>query len=108
MAKTIVTKQHDTGITFVDTPTIDGVVVPPANLLGSALTFLLKSSDGTIALKQTAVINADGTFSYSPVPSDVAQTGKFNQEWEVVYPNAKILTFPNNGYNVVKIIADLG
>jgi hypothetical protein len=34
--------------------------------------------------------------------------GKFQQEWEVVYPTGKILTFPNDGYNIVKIIADLG
>ena len=32
MAITIVSKQHDTKITFNDTPTIDDVVIPPANL----------------------------------------------------------------------------
>ena len=106
--KTIVTKQHDTRITFTDTPTIDGVAVPPSDFAGATLAFLLKSSDGTIALKQPATINPDGTFAYTPVPSDVSQTGKFSQEWEVTYPGNKILTFPNNGYNLVKIIADLG
>jgi hypothetical protein len=108
MATTIITKQHDTQITFKDTPTIDGVAVPPANFSGCTLSFLLKNADGSIAIKQTAVINVDGTFQYSPIPSDVANIGKFNQEWEVVYPTGKILTFPNSGYNVVKFIADLG
>jgi|SRR5215472_1016233 hypothetical protein len=108
MATTIITKQHDTQITFKDTPTIDGVNVPPSNFSGCTLSFLLKNSDGSIALKQPATINADGTFQYLPVPADVAQIGKFQQEWEVVYPTGKILTFPNSGYNIVKIIADLG
>jgi hypothetical protein len=64
----------------------------------------IKNSDGTIALKKPAVINLDGTFSYQPVATDVAATGKFQQEWEVVYPDTKILTFPNGGYNIVKIL----
>jgi hypothetical protein len=58
--------------------------------------------------KRPAIINPDGTFSYDPIATDVADIGKFQQEWEVIYPTGKILTFPNNGYNVVKIIADLG
>ena len=109
MATTIITKQHDTKITFKDTPTIDDVVIPPANLAGCTLSFLLKDSAGIVpAIKKVATINGDGTFSYDPVAADVANTGKFQQEWELVYPTGKILTFPNNGYNIVKIIADLG
>ena len=103
---TWVIKQHNTKITFKDSPTIDGVAVPPTDLTGSTLYFLLKND--TKAIKQSATIQADGSFAYSPSPSDVAATGKFQQEWEVVYPTGQILTFPNNGYNVVKIIADLG
>jgi len=106
---TIITKQHDTKITFTDTPTIDGVVVPPANLAGCTLSFLLKDqSNPANAIKKAATINVDGTFSYQPVPADVATIGKYQQEWEVIYPSGQILTFPNNGYNIVKIIADLG
>ena len=106
MATTIITKQHDTKITFTDTPTIDDVPVPPGDLAGCTLSFLLKDVD--FAIKQTAIINVDGTFSYDPTPTDVANIGKLQQEWELVYPSGKILTFPNNGYNIVKIIADLG
>lgn len=106
MATTIVTKQHDTKITFRDTPTIDDVPIPPGDLAGCSVSFLLKSD--TFSIKKAAVINVDGTFSYDPVPVDVANIGKYQQEWELVYPTSKILTFPNNGYNIVKIIADLG
>jgi len=108
MAQTFIQKQGDTEVTYKDTPTIDGTPVPPAGLAGCTLRFLMKSADGTIAIAQAAIINADGTFQYNPVPADVANVGKFNQEWELTYPTGKILTFPNNGYNVIKFIADLG
>jgi hypothetical protein len=109
MAVTIITKQHDTKITFKDTPTINGVPVLPADLVGCTLRFLMKTQDGSAPpVAQTAVINPDATFSYDPIAADVANIAKYQQEWEVTYPTGKILTYPNNGYNVVKIIADLG
>jgi hypothetical protein len=108
MATTIVTKQHDDKITFRDTPTIDNVVVPPGDLVGCTVKFIMKLQGSTIPeVLQTAVINGDGTFSYNPVPADVANIGKFQQEWEVTYPSGKQLTFPNGGYNIVKIIYSL-
>jgi hypothetical protein len=109
MATTITTKQHDTKITFKDTPTINGVALVPSDLTGCTVSFLMKDKAGIVpAIKQPATINGDATFSYSPVATDVANTGTFQQEWEVVYPTTKILTFPNADYNIVKIIADLG
>jgi hypothetical protein len=116
MATTIITKQHDTKITFADKPTIDGVQMTLASLSGCTLSFLLKSTDSppTKQIKQTASIGADpsaptlGYFTYNPIASDVDTAMKYQQEWELVFPTGKILTFPNNGYNVVKILADLG
>ncbi len=105
----IITKQHDTKTRFRDTPTIDDVAQPPGTF--SSVSFLLKgkANDGSdVAIKQTAVIDTDGTFYYDPVDGDVAKDGKFKQEWEAIYPSGKILTFPNNGYNTVKILPDLG
>jgi|SRR6266545_7448054 len=107
----ITIKQHDTKITFTDTPTIDGVPMTSGDLTGCTLSWILKGTadDGTaVAIKQAAVITGAAKFSYDPVAGDVALTGKFKQEWELVFPSGKILTFPNNGYNAVKILADLG
>jgi len=106
MAVSVTIKQHDTKLSFKDTPKIDGVAMLPSDLVGCTLSFLLKSA--TIAIKTPAVINADGSFQYDPVPADVANIDTFQQEWEVVFPSGKILTFPNTEYNSVKIIADLG
>ena len=106
---TMVTKQHDTKITFTDSPTINGVPVAPGDLAGCTLAFLLKDVDNVIPpIKQNAMINSDGSFSYQPIASDVANVGKFQQEWQVTYPTGQLLTFPNNGYNILKILPDLG
>src|SRR5262252_56196 len=103
MATTSTIKRHDTKLVFTDVPTIDGVPLVAGDLVGCTVSFLLKDTAGVIPpIKQTATITG-ATFSYSPVPSDVANSGKFEQEWEVVYPSAKILTFPNDKYNIVKI-----
>jgi hypothetical protein len=109
MATTIITKQHDTKITFTDSPTIDDVPLPFSSTAGCTLSFLLKNE--TKQIKQVAMISDDGgnaRYSYDPIATDVDTEGKYKQEWELVYPTGKILTFPNNGYNIVKIIADLG
>jgi hypothetical protein len=106
MAVTVTTKQHDTKITFKDTPKVDGVALTSGDLAGCTLSFILKST--TVSIKQAAVILGDATFSYDPAPADVSTTGDYQQEWEVVYPSGKILTFPNTEYNTVKIITDLG
>lgn len=103
---TITIKQHDTKLKFTDTPTIDDVAVLAADLADCDLSFILKNSE--LSIKQDATITVEGTFEYEPEASDVETVGKFKQEWEVVYPSGKILTFPNGGYNTVKIIADLG
>jgi hypothetical protein len=109
MAVTIITKQHDDKITFTDVPKIDGEVVPPTSFAGCSVKFILRIQGSPIAeVSQPATIEGDGTFSYRPIPADVAQIGKFRMEWEVLYPDNKRLTFPNGGYNVVKIIEDLG
>lgn len=51
---------------------------------------------------------SNGQVEYQPTADDVATKGKFKQEWEVIFSDTKILTFPNDGYNNVTIWADLG
>ena len=104
----MITKQGDTKITFSHTPTINDVPVLPADLAGCTLKFILRIADDSLpAIERTATINPDATFSYQPIPADVATIGKYRQEWEVTYPDNKELTFPNNGYNIVKILESL-
>jgi hypothetical protein len=105
-------KAHDTKGKFVDTLKIDG---EPVDLSGSTVSWLIKKAP--IAWKRPAVITypddqADdtkrGAVEYQPIPEDVETKGKFKQEWEVVFNDGKILTFPNDGYNNLNILEDLG
>lgn len=112
MGKSIVIKRGDTKPTFVDVPKIDGEYILFAALAGCTLSFLLK---GVTTVKRAADIasvtiesQAVAQFRYDPISADVENVGKCRQEWELVFPGGKILTFPNDGYNEVKIVADLG
>jgi hypothetical protein len=101
-------KQGDTKMTFTDTPTINGVAMTPPQLVGCTVYFLMKTFDGATLVRNTGVINPDGTFSYAVTAGDVANAGKFQQEWDLIFPGGASLTFPNNGYNVVNILPELG
>lgn len=107
-------KQNDTNITFQDFPSINGVAMTPAQLVGCTVSFLLSNQIVTppISIKQAATINPNDvpspSFNYSPVASDVAVAGIYQQEWQLVFPNGKELTFPSNSYNVVEILPELG
>ena len=105
MAVTITTKQWDTKITFKDTPTIDDVVVLPADLAGCTLKFIMKNADGSILVEKVRRLMVMA-HSAQPVVAD-DEHWEIRQEWEVKYPDNKELTFPNNGYNIVKILESL-
>lgn len=102
---TIYIKQHDTKGKFVDVLTVNGTVV---DLTACVVSFLMKKSG--FAIKQPAVVTdaAGAAVEYQPTPDDVANAGKFQQEWEVIFPDGEILTFPNNTWNEVNILKDLG
>jgi hypothetical protein len=107
-------KQNDTNIVFNDFPSINGVPMTPAQLVGCTVAFLLSNQTVTppISINQAGTINTADTpspsFNYSPVPSDVSVAGTYRQEWQLTFPNGKELTFPNNSYNVVEILPELG
>lgn len=105
-------KQHDTKGKFIDTLMIDG---EPVDLTDCVVSFMIKNSK--FAIKKDAVItypldqsdpDKRGKVEYQQLAGDVANKGVFNQEWEVVFPDTEILTFPNGKYNAVEILADLG
>ena len=102
---TINIKQHDTKGKFVDILMLNGV---PINLAGCVVSFLMKKSG--VAIKQPAVIvnSSGGSVEYQPTAADVSKDGKYQQEWEIIFINGEILTVPNNTWNTVNILKDLG
>lgn len=100
----IVITQNDTKEKFRDA----GHGLTWADLAGCTLVFQMESVDGATTISQAAVIASDAAFEYEPVLSDVQTAGKFNQKWKVTFPSTKTLSYPNNGYNRVVIVPDLG
>lgn len=96
-------KRYDTGLVFTDTLINDGV---PVDLTGCTVKFIMKK--GMLVFSAAAVIVAPeaGTVSFGPaqLPSEV---GSYSQEWEVTFNDQRVLTFPSNTYNTVRVIADL-
>lgn len=105
-------KRNDTKGKFIDTLTLDGV---PVNLTGCSIKFLIRrrgrSTGSPETLIRTAAIAGDptlGNVEYQPVAADVQQEGIFDHEWQVTFPDGKILTVPNFDFNTVEILRDLG
>lgn len=104
---TVRIKSGDTALEFTDTLTVDGVA---DDLTGSTVLFLMKRirSPGTAySLSASLVTAASGTVSYVPGVGFPTDVGSYKQEWQVTYSNGKILTFPNDDYNVIEIVEDL-
>lgn len=97
-------KRGDTAVTFTDILVLDGAGV---SLTGA--TVLFRMSNGTTTVSGTATITSPdgGGVSYTVGASDLAVAGNYQQEWEVTFPLGTKLTFPSDGYNVVKVLADV-
>jgi hypothetical protein len=67
---------------------------------------------GTVVITANGVVNADqinnkGYVSYSWGGSDLTTEGVFLAEWEVTFLSGKKETFPNNGYDVVRVTKEI-
>jgi len=100
-------KQNDTKCLFTDVLQVNGT---PVDLTNAAVIFVMRAV-GCIGVSQNAAITnppgTDGQVKYQPVVSDVARPGDYQQQWRVNFGDGKTLTFPNNGYNRVRILHDL-
>lgn len=99
--------EHDTKCIFTDVLKVNGV---PVNLLNATIKFVMRAV-GCVGVEQTAAIanppGSDGAVKYQAVIADVARNGDFRQRWRVNFADGSSLSFPNNGYNRVRILPDL-
>lgn len=106
---TFYTKRNDTA------RSIQATLRDPAgalvDLTGCTVRFILRATsaaDGVEKVRALAVIvSPAGVVRYDWQAADVDTAGDFLAEWEVAYPSSRKETFPSNGYNRVRIMADL-
>src|SRR5258708_4094902 len=104
---TQIIKQHDTARKFAATLTIDG---SPVVLTGATISFIFRNTKtGTVVKRNGTIVSpTGGTVEYQLVAGDVSVAGTFQVEIEVVFADAKILTFPDDDYVNLTILGDLG
>jgi hypothetical protein len=85
----------------------DGTLV---DLAGATVTFTMGAQPGTptVAAAATIVDAANGVVEYNWVAADTAIAGNFFGEFQVVFANGSIETFPNDTYIAILVKAELG
>jgi transcriptional/translational regulatory protein YebC/TACO1 len=81
----------------------------PVDLTGATVRFLM-SRRGIVKVDRQAQIKdaAAGIVWMVFENGDTDETGLFQSEFEVTFPDARIETFPNDGFILINIINDLG
>jgi BppU N-terminal domain len=112
MREPVKIKRNDTKGKFIDTLTLDGL---PVNLTGCTIKFLLRRRGRSTGSPETMIRDAAiagdpqlGQVEYQPVADDVEVEGIYDHEWQVTFADGKILTVPNQTFNTVEILRDLG
>lgn len=106
---TVTIKAKDKAITFESTLTKNGAVLDDLDS-ATSVKLLMQSVEApyTKYSFDAEVVSATSGTVKCVLPTGfptVAAT--YRQEWEVMYPSTKPLTFPSDGYNIVTIIEDL-
>ena len=100
-------KRGDTGQRIASTLKLNG---SPLSLTGRTVSFIMRNRATGETVKRAANITSTtaGTVKYARTAEDVATTGVFLCEWEVQMTPDEVLTFPNDGYQNLEILEDLG
>jgi hypothetical protein len=105
-------KRRDTGPVLADTLLNSAGVA--ANLTGAAAKLHVATWDLTTVVVNASItgpnggpLDTTGQFEYHWTALDTATSGVLKGEVEVTYANGTVETFPNDGYAVVSIEADL-
>lgn len=86
------------------------------DLTSATVVFNMSTSTGAPLIERSAAAIVDVTigaetrqaFQYAWGASDTATPGNHNAEFEVTFPGGLPLTYPNDGYLIIKIGPDLG
>ena len=105
-----VTKRGDTLVVQTTLKDGNGVAFPLAN---APVRFKMRPlGGGVLKVNQPATIvtppGSDGVVKYvSQTPADTDTAGWFEAEWEVTTAGGQVITFPNDGFDLVAIVEDV-
>ena len=81
----------------------------PIDLTGATVRFVMGNPGEAAVVNAAATIvdAAAGTVRYSWLPADTDTAGMWRAEWEITWPDG-VQTVPADGYDLVRIVSDLG
>ena len=76
---------------------------------GATVKLHWRPADGSNSWTSNANINnaSGGVVEYAPINTDVQNVGLYLLEWEVTFSGGKILTVPQDGYILLRILDDI-
>jgi len=79
------------------------------DLTGSIVTFHMKDNTGAVVVNVAAVVTdfPNGIVEHRWLPPHTAQPGNYFAEFEVIYADLRIETFPNSGSIPINITPDI-
>lgn len=80
------------------------------DLTSTTIQFAYRRYGETLATVRTAEIIApatNGHVRYQWVTADTATAGSMEAEWRVTYPGGSVVSFPNDGYLIVRVSSKL-
>jgi len=97
-------KRGDTG------PSLQGSIVDDegnaVNITGASVQFHMRQrGSGSVKVDKPATISnaSEGDVIYNWEVEDTNEAGIFEIEWEVTFSDGTVETFPNQGFNVIRI-----
>ena len=101
-------KQGDTAPAIAE-QLLDGTGAP-VNITGASVKFMAWfPGDATVKVNAAATITgaSTGLVSYTPIAADTNTIGDLMVEWQVTFSGGAIETFPNSGWQKVRVVDDI-
>jgi len=105
---TLTIKRNDLARQIEDALKLDGAAI---DLTGASVSIVLRNRTTETVIKRAATILSPATaglVEYQFVSGDTVVAGSYDLEWEIVFPDTRHLTVPDNSYHTLNILADLG